>query len=515
MQLITQNISTYGIKQEINDKMDMNNSFKDVTNSEKKFDPSQMCVLFTRWGRIGDQGQCQRTPFSTFKEARDEFCKVFKQKTANDFNDTVLEKKKSFESKPKRYTLIKLESRKRAKLKDLTFELFENSHKKSVFDKSIFQQSRDYMEFFNDLLDVSFIKKQIDATQLSADYLPISQLTTKAIETAQDILNLKLKPSIERRMELEKLNKKENLMEYMNLLDQINKLSNDFYDLIPQMNYNYEKLPPISTERELDEQVCTINKLNNAHIAIRILMGARFQLQAINPFDYVYRSLNIKLQLMELNMPETQYILRYISPSQSLPRFETKRIFKFERAEEADRFEKTKLPTSIPKQKNRYLLWHGTGTENLMSIMSKGLLKSPKDAKFTGNSYGKGIYFSDSFEVSSNYSSGLTSNIKNKQVTRKYMLLCEVALGKVKEIEDHFEAIESLPTGFDSVKVVGTLVPNSKSNISMPNGAICPLGELTNSSAKNHRWNRRSNNNQYVVYNESQVVIRYIVQYYE
>ena len=95
------------------------------------------------------------------------------------------------------------------------------------------------------------------------------------------------------------------------------------------------------------------------------------------------------------------------------------------------------------------------------------------------------------------------------------MLLCEVALGKVKEIEDHFEAIESLPTGFDSVKVVGNLVPNSKSNISMPNGAICPLGEPTNSSAKNHRWNRRSNNNQYVVYNESQVVIRYIVQYYE
>lgn len=92
------------------------------------------------------------------------------------------------------------------------------------------------------------------------------------------------------------------------------------------------------------------------------------------------------------------------------------------------------------------------------------------------------------------------------------MLLCEVALGKVKELKDYYEQIESLPSDFDSVKVVGTSVPDSKNNISMPNGAICPLGEPI--SSKSHYWGR-SKNNQYVVYNESQVVIRYIVQYYD
>lgn len=113
--------------------------------SGSRFDPSQMCVLFTRWGRIDDQGQCQRTPFATFREARDEFCKLFKQKTANDFADTVLEARRPFESKPKRYTLVKFESRRRHKLRDVDFELFDSErHMQSVFDASMFAACSHY-----------------------------------------------------------------------------------------------------------------------------------------------------------------------------------------------------------------------------------------------------------------------------------------------------------------------------------------------------------------------------------
>lgn len=122
-----------------------NESQNGTSNRSRQFDPSQMCVLFTRWGRIGDQGQCQRTPFATFREARDEFCKLFKQKTANDFTDTVLEKRRPFESKPKRYTLVKLESRRRRKLRDVDFELFDSdSQMQRVFDASMFAKCPDY-----------------------------------------------------------------------------------------------------------------------------------------------------------------------------------------------------------------------------------------------------------------------------------------------------------------------------------------------------------------------------------
>ena len=70
MQLITHSFNHHNVKSKVQSN-----------GVEKKFDQNQMCVLFTRWGRIGDQGQYQRTPFSNFQEAKDEFCKIFKQKT--------------------------------------------------------------------------------------------------------------------------------------------------------------------------------------------------------------------------------------------------------------------------------------------------------------------------------------------------------------------------------------------------------------------------------------------------
>lgn len=300
----------------------------------------------------------------------------------------------------------------------------------------------------------------------------------------------------------------------MSLLEQINKLSNDFYDLIPQMNYNYDKLSPISTESDLDEQLFTINQVSNAHIAIRILMGAKYSMQnnLMNPFEYVYRTLNIKLQLMNTKEAETQYILRYITNSTQKSDVNIKRIFKFERQKEVNRFKETKLPnsTSTIKQKNRILLWHGTNTENLISIMSNGLVIAPRSSKHNGNLFGRGIYFSDSFDLSSSYSNG----IQDCKKTRKYMLLCEVALGNVKELHN-CEIVDTLPDRYDSVKALGRFGPNPNGNISLPNGVMCPLGELTEMKGSKFGPWRSLSNNQYVIYDESQVVIRYIIQYYE
>lgn len=35
-------------------------------------------VVFTRWGRIGEDGMNQRTPFSKLSEAKEEYLKIFK-----------------------------------------------------------------------------------------------------------------------------------------------------------------------------------------------------------------------------------------------------------------------------------------------------------------------------------------------------------------------------------------------------------------------------------------------------
>ena len=46
-----------------------------------------MYILFTNWGRIGDEGQYQRTPFPTKDEAVKEYKKIFRAKTGNQWKD--------------------------------------------------------------------------------------------------------------------------------------------------------------------------------------------------------------------------------------------------------------------------------------------------------------------------------------------------------------------------------------------------------------------------------------------
>lgn len=63
-------------------------------------------ILWTRWGRIGDFGQYQRTPFPTLMAAQLEFAKLFRQKTGNKWEDV-----NSFSKVPKRYSLRRISGR--------------------------------------------------------------------------------------------------------------------------------------------------------------------------------------------------------------------------------------------------------------------------------------------------------------------------------------------------------------------------------------------------------------------
>ena len=61
-------------------------------------------VVFTRYGRIGEEGMNQRTPFAKFDEALKEFATIFKQKTGCVFGEP-------FEKKEKKYVIVKMNYR--------------------------------------------------------------------------------------------------------------------------------------------------------------------------------------------------------------------------------------------------------------------------------------------------------------------------------------------------------------------------------------------------------------------
>lgn len=61
-------------------------------------------ILFTRWGRVGEEGQHQETPFPTVELACKEFCQIFKAKSGNNWE--TQRTAKTFEPKPNKYRLV-------------------------------------------------------------------------------------------------------------------------------------------------------------------------------------------------------------------------------------------------------------------------------------------------------------------------------------------------------------------------------------------------------------------------
>jgi predicted DNA-binding WGR domain protein len=539
--LLTKTDITYGLvgmhnfykMQLIRQKFLHVNNFVDQTDAD-----ASLYILFTRWGRIGTVGQFQRTPFPSLDEAKAEFLKIFKQKTGNDFNDVVLKNLKKFDFKTKKYNLITFEMRSKIKLSDLNFNLPTTTLiqlEQAVATGETIEckiKNLEYIKFFLDLCDSSYLKRNASRdTHVAFDFIPLTRLSRQMIENAFDILTNEIKVLIDERCRIEKeivQNKtKELLSEYMSLIDNLNVKSNKYYQLMPQFGYEFDKLKPIDNQNDYEKQLSLILQLTDYQYAIKILMGAFNSLKTINPIDYIYNSINCKLQYLNENEAESQYILRYIWSSSK--NFDTsskvtvERIFKFEHVgggEELALVKKSECQKQATNQ-NRVLLWHGTSSENMLSIMSKGLIKCPFESQKNGSRYGKGIYSSDVFMMSAGYSNGKVvkpeCDSDKVEYERKYMLLCEVSLGKVYEITNPRENVENTPEGYDSVKAVGKYEPNEQYTIQLPNGSKLPLGNVIESKLNdsNLQKNIRSYDkfNQYVVYDDAQVCIRYIVQF--
>ena len=77
-------------------------------------------ILFTNWGRIGQHGgQFQNTPFASAETAEAEFEKIFREKTGNAWK----ERESGFESKPRKYRLVKTDHLRTIRKSELKFNL--------------------------------------------------------------------------------------------------------------------------------------------------------------------------------------------------------------------------------------------------------------------------------------------------------------------------------------------------------------------------------------------------------
>jgi len=84
-----------------------------------------------------------------------------------------------------------------------------------------------------------------------------------------------------------------------------------------------------------------------------------------------------------------------------------------------------------------------------------------------------------------------------------------VVLGKMAEL---FEAsyMEKPPDGFNSCKAIGKYSPDFSNSLVLPNGVTIPLGKpVENQKGNEYRFIQH---NEYIVYDTSQVRMRYLVE---
>lgn len=137
--------------------------------------------------------------------------------------------------------------------------------------------------------------------------------------------------------------------------------------------------------------------------------------------------------------------------------------------------------------KKTQLFWHGSRNENWFSILKTGLVLRPANAVITGKMFGYGLYFADKCRKSLNYSSLRGSYWSGGNANKAYLAIYEVHTGNQLKIKTHEpfcgllteQRLKDKGKHYDSVFAEG--------------GA-----DLIN--------------NEYIVYNEKQCTVKYLVE---
>jgi poly [ADP-ribose] polymerase len=87
--------------------------------------------------------------------------------------------------------------------------------------------------------------------------------------------------------------------------------------------------------------------------------------------------------------------------------------------------------------KRQELFWHGSRNENWISILQTGLKIRPSNAILTGAMFGHGIYFADKYRKSANYTSLSGSYWAKGSANKAFIALMKVHLGNPFEIIRH------------------------------------------------------------------------------
>lgn len=277
----------------------------------------------------------------------------------------------------------------------------------------------------------------------------------------------------------------------------LSRLNREFHSLIPHTSQR-----PIESEGAVKAKLSMLSALSDIVVAQSMMRDASLRgSYSMSPIDINYQKLHTRITPLEHWTAEYDVIATCVQNTRAKMHdyfdVELRHIFEVDRDGEGDRYR------PFEQVKHRRLLWHGSRAANWIGILSQGLRIAPPEAPVTGYFLGKGVYFADMASKSIEYCH------PTKEEPYALLALCEVALGRPFQIaHTKFVTKEDLDENhYHSVKGCGELGPDPAFNKELDDGTIIALGP----EAEMGVLRSELTHNEFVVYDTSQVRIKYLV----
>jgi predicted DNA-binding WGR domain protein len=249
-------------------------------------------IVFTRWGRVGTDGQFQQTPFSKVEDARKEFCSIFKSKSGNAWED-----RHSFVKSARKYRLVPFVAKTRFENYIKAFNFKDPKLPKSELPKEIFALMRRICNY-------KIITNALRTHNYDSSVVPLHSLSRERILDAQAVLD-GLKKTLE---SYETARKSRELARIQDFAEELTKLTSEFYELIPSSQYKQQAIPPVCNKWQLQNLNRIISDLFYFEIVIKLVGAATYNIGRLNPIDYCFNCLDFKMLRLDAESEEFQVL---------------------------------------------------------------------------------------------------------------------------------------------------------------------------------------------------------------
>ncbi|KAM9133876.1 protein mono-ADP-ribosyltransferase PARP3 isoform 2-T2 [Pangshura tecta] len=458
-----------------------------IGNNNNKFYIIQLIAhngsysCWNRWGRVGEVGQSKLSTFPSLEAAKKDFEKKFREKTKNSWAE-----RENFVAHPGKYTLIEVQHGAEEE-QEVTVKLDSvdggKRSKQRTLPCSLDKATQELVSliFSNDMF-----KEAMQTMNIDVKKMPLGKLSKQQIAKGFEALE-----AIETALQEQPLSCR-----------QLEELSSRFYTIIPH-SFGRARPPPINTQEILQAKKDMLLVLADIELAQSLQAHKKEEEEeevkveeVPHPLDRDYELLKCELTLVDPALEDYQVIQTYVEKTGvSHRKVKILNIWKVEREGESERFK------THDHLENRRLLWHGTNVAVIAAILKSGLRIMPH----SGGRVGKGLYFASENGKSMGYVRCTSQGVG-------IMFLNEVALGKEYRITRDDPSLRKAPPGYDSVIACGQTEPDPACDRELMiegRKVLVPQGKPISMANYQDSFFSQS---EYLIYQESQCQIRYLLQ---